>query len=278
MALYERIESERKEFTYFNPKYHTVPHKFFTDNFSGMDSNSAIRQVLADINKWIKYYEPAEVEELLCNVVDYKDCYDRKTGYLNLFRAIRFLICIQSGMTKFDSYLDIMHDRKEIKEWTEGINTTDRRKRSILALVASYTNKSLVLKVAQVMNAPIELQYQGYKHQMIEVLRDIAVNGNTARARVDAANSLLNHLNPNEFTNIQLNFGKGKSFIEQAQDALKLLATKKLKDIKKGKDVSEVINVDIIEEAAKLGVKTEEDELREAVLESNESSQGGDDS
>ena len=236
------------DFKYFNVKHRTIPQNFFAQIFDGEFD----RHLLSPINGWVKYYEDMEIEELLCNVVEYKSLLTEKIEALNFLKAIRFVLCVQSGMTRFDAYLDVQHTSPFVSSYVDSPHPKkEKNKRALMSATASYTNKPIVVKVAQVMNAPIEYQFQGYKHQMIEVLRDIAVNGTSQRERVNAANSLLQHLNPPN-QNISINVNTQKSFIEQAQDALKLLAKKKLEDINEGENVEEIVNVDIIDEAAKL--------------------------
>lgn len=253
IELKEIQDQERA--VYFDFNRHTFSMKFLQEFFSA--SLKAVyhnKLALANINRWAKYYEAFEMEALAGLVAQYIQYYDNK--YMDPFsflRALRFIVCIQSGMTRFDAFIDSHHHYREVKEYIDGENRSSSRKQSLMHATASYTNKKIILVLAQALDAPIQISYQGYKHQMIEVLRDIAVNGTSQRERVNAANSLLQHLNPSELQNIQININqkKEKSFIEQAQDALKMIAKHKLEEIKEGKEVSEVIDVDIIKETLK---------------------------
>lgn len=218
---------------------------------------------LSEINSWLRYYSMDEIEALCETVYEYRNYYKRDWSKLYYFRAIRFLICIQAGLSRFDAYIDAHHQNKLVKEYLE--NKDKDIKKKIMNLAASYSNYNIVIQLAQALDAPIQISYQGYKHQMVEVLRDIAVNGKSERERANAANSLLQHLNPNQMSTLQINIGRDKkevTFIDQAQEALKLLASKKLADIREGTKAEDIINVDIIEETNKI-MKQEIEEMNE---------------
>lgn len=158
---------------------------------------------------------------------------------------------IQAGMDRFESYCDVFWDKDSIKEYQE--SKTEKKKKKIMMGVAAYMNSSLIIRLAKAMDAPIQINYQGYKHQMIEVLRDIAVHGTSQRERVNAADKLLIHLNPNELTSLNLvnvNVdgvqGTGKTIIDSYKEAIQSLAKEKLKLMKEGYDSSEIINADIV--------------------------------
>ena len=234
-------------------QFHGIKLDFFRHIFDLPDYPDTRR--LGTINAWVKAYDTIEVETL-CRVMEqYRNYFKRETAdFFEWFQAMRFLLCVQAGMSRFEAYLDAMHHLPRVKEFQEGLQKDKKLRQTLMNACASFTNRKYVLVLAQALDAPIQISYQGYKHQMIEVLRDIAVNGTSQRERVNAANSLLQHLQPSELSQIQININhkKEKTFIEQAQDALKVLAQKKLEMIKEGNKAEEIINVDVIEEAKRI--------------------------
>jgi hypothetical protein len=233
-------------------QFHGIKLDFFRHIFQLPDYPDTRR--LASINKWIQAYEVIEAETL-CRVMEqYRNYFQReKADFFEWFQAMRFLLCVQAGMSRFEAYLDAMHHLQRVQDFQQ--NPNDKKlKQTLMNACASFTNRKYVLVLAQALDAPIQISYQGYKHQMIEVLRDIAVNGTSQRERVNAANSLLQHLQPSELSQIQININhkKEKTFIEQTKEALKLLAQKKLELMKEGSNSNEIINADIIEESKRV--------------------------
>lgn len=204
------------------------------------------------INKWLKNYDFEEIEGLATAASQFRKYYNRETEtVLNFLRACKMVLNIQAGMDRFESYCDVFWDKDSIKEYQE--SKTEKKKKKIMMGVAAYMNSSLIIRLAKAMDAPIQINYQGYKHQMIEVLRDIAVHGTSQRERVNAADKLLIHLNPNELTSLNLvnvNVdgvqGTGKTIIDSYKEAIQSLAKEKLKLMKEGYDSSEIINADIV--------------------------------
>lgn len=241
---------EPLDYSFINNHCKALKESAYREIFPMANGN---RAGLAEINRYLKHYDVMEMESLCVLAHQYREyyaTYRKKYPFVFYFRAIRFLMCIQAGMDRFEAYLDSHHDYPSIQEYVNKVDTTPKKKMQLMHSVACYANMKFIILLAQAIDAPIQISYQGYKHQMIEVLRDIAVNGTSQRERVNAANSLLQHLNPNELNNLQINIGvyKEKSFIDQAQEALKMLASKKLDDIKSGSKAEDIINVDIIEE------------------------------
>lgn len=241
---------------------------------------------LSNLNRWLKNFSEEEMESICMISYEYSSHYKNNWGHLNYLKAIRFLTNIQAGLTKFDSFIDTHRQNVLVEKY---VNTNDKEEKKnlrqkIMTLVATYSNQKMMIYLAQILDAPIQISYQGYKHQMVEVLRDIAVNGKSERERTNAANSLLQHLNPNQMSSLQINIGvsdkKEVSFIDQAQQALKLLANKKLEDIEDGSNIKDVIDVDIIQSSKVLekeeiekeeieDISEEEKELMTKIKENN---------
>lgn len=222
---------------------------------------SDCRNTLADINRYLSVFDDIEVITLAQVMIEYREFFHIREHptlrYPDLFKAAKFVLDIQGGLSKLESYLRTHYYLDKVKQYEE-LRNTDRKEanrlvRSLSLASSAYGNSKLVLTIAQALDTPIQISYQGYKAQMIEILREIATDKNAShRARMEAANNLLNHLNPSNISTLQINLDKEEkqSFINEARNALKMIAEKKLELFKnKQLDKNEIINVDIIKEA-----------------------------
>lgn len=220
------------------------------------------RNLLAEINKYLSVFDDLEVTTLAQVMMEYRDYLknpnnNKTLRYVDYFKATKFVLNIQGGKSKFESYIDVHYTQSRVKEYKESQdNDTEFVKllrQEIATAAAAYGNSRLVLVLAQALDAPIQISYQGYKNQMIETLRDIATDKKASpKVKMEAAKALLEQLNPNNLSTLQINLGKEEkqSFINDARSALKMLAEKKL-ELFQNENINktEIINVDIIKES-----------------------------
>lgn len=251
--------------------------------------NSDRKNSLADINRYLSKFDEIEIITIAQVMMEYREYFNvnhhKNLRYPDLFKATKFVLDIQGGMSKLESYLKSHYYLDKVQEYEELREKDTKEARRLLSSLATassaYGNSSLVLTLAQALDAPIQISYQGYKNQMIEVLREIATDKKaTPKTRMEAANNLLNQLNPNNISTLQINLGKEEkqSFINDTRTALKLLAEKKLELFKTtDMDKAEIINVDIIKEAnevVKEEFKKDEFEDMEKLLQLKEDTDG----
>lgn len=243
--------------------HHTIKNKwiyavFFPDREYHYDENGRQwnngRWHARVVNKWCKNYDIEELQALCSSASQYRKYFNLDTEkVVDFLRATKMVLNIQGGMDRFESYLDVFWDKENVQAYEK--SKSEGNKKRIMMAVAAYMNSKLLLKMAKALDAPIQINYQGYKHQMIEVLRDIAVNGKSQRERVNAADKLLIHLNPNQLASLNLvniNLdgiqGSNKSIIDSYREGIEALAKEKLKLIKQGVDSNDVINAEILSE------------------------------
>lgn len=237
------------------------------------------RNILAEINKYLEVFDDLELITLAQVMMEYRDYMKVERGkfitYVDYFKATKFVLDIQGGKSKFESYMDTHHYVFNVKRYKEIKDTNNQEskwlKQCIATASAAFSNSTVVLTLAQALDAPIQISYQGYKSQMIEILRDIATDPKAShKTRMEAANSLLTQLNPNNISTLQIQLGKDEkdSFINEARSALKMLAEKKLELFKNNENnKSEIINVDLINEIKK---EVENETIKDAELEEEE--------
>lgn len=234
------------------------------------------RNLLAEINKYLSVFDDLEIITLAQVMMEYRDYLknpnnNRTLKYIDYFKATKFVLNIQGGKSKFESYIDVHYYQTRVQEYKEAKDSdtenTKLLRQNIATSAAAYGNSRIVLVLAQALDAPIQISYQGYKNQMIETLRDIAYDKKASpKVRMEAAKSLLEQLNPNNISTLQINLGKEEkqSFINDARSALKMLAEKKL-ELFQNENINktEIINVDIIKEAEQVKEPIVEAELEE---------------
>lgn len=217
------------------------------------------------LNKWAKLYDEDEMEILgeTCwryrkymptgDSVKERRMNNRSDKLLGL-KSVKMIMSIQGGMDRLEAFCDANKDLDMAVSYNNG-NRSPSSKRKLMSMTAAMCNHTIFLNLAKAMDAPIQIHYQGYKHQMIEILRDIAVNGKSEREKVNAADKLLTYLNPNQLTSLNLinvnmgiGEGTGKSIIESYKEGISMLAKEKLALIKQGADTKEIINATILSE------------------------------
>ncbi len=214
------------------------------------------------INDWARRYDRDELEILGSTVWQYKGYITKhsepkqytREAKLKVLKAIKMIISIQSGMDRFEAFCDANKELELVKKYQEGLDKQNSR-RKLMQMTTAMCNSTVFLTFAKAMDAPIQIHYQGYKHQMIEVLRDIATHGKSEREKVNAADKLLTYLNPNQLTSLNMvninlgdNVAKDKNVIDIYREGLEMLAREKLGIINKGADTKEIINATILSE------------------------------
>lgn len=218
------------------------------------------------LNNWVKLYDQDEMEILGDTCWRYRKYMptssgergdnfvnDRNDKLLGL-KSVKMIMSIQGGMDRLEAFCDANKDLEIVQNYLNG-NKSSTIKRKLMSMTAAICNHKIFLNLAKAMDAPIQIHYQGYKHQMIEILRDIAVNGKSEREKVNAADKLLTYLNPNQLTslnlinvNLGMGEGTGKSIIESYKEGMSMLAKEKLALIKQGANKEEIINATILSE------------------------------
>ena len=169
-----------------------------------------------------------------------------------LLMGIKYVSYIHSGENVLEAYCKSHSFYKHIQEYMLG--TLDKQEKQKLKEALEreatiYSKSQFILKLTNTLDFPLHLLYNGYRYQAIESLRKDMMNSPRAQDRITAADKLLTHLNPNVTqTNVNIRIGEdSKSLIDTYQEALAMLANKKLEMIDSGKNLKEVTNLHIHE-------------------------------
>ena len=186
------------------------------------------------LDNYLSNFDKEEIEVIISIAEQYKDIVEKykenKNGcypIMNYFCAIRFILNMQSGMNKKDAYLDSHHHLDIVKKYQ-----TSKRKDveyRINCLVSAFLNNKIFKELTIAMDTPIQASYQGYKHQALEVLIEVAKQGKSERERVNASKALLEILDKKD-DNINININQKKvSIINTSLDRLEQLSREKRK-------------------------------------------------
>lgn len=194
-------------------------------------------------------------DNLIGSLFEYKELINHSPNksISDLLIAFKYVSYIHSGHTVFDSYVkshsNVKHIKKFLKKQLINPNSDEVKslKESIKHECTLYSKSKFIIKVTNTLDFPLHLIYNGYRYQAIECLRKDMLNATRSQDRINAADKLLNHLNPTlNQTNININLGEGtKSLIDTYQEALEMLANKKLEKLDNGEDLKKVTNYNI---------------------------------
>ena len=194
---------------------------------------------------------------LIGSLLEYRNLleYSKNKSISDLLIAFKYISYIHSGESILESYCKSHSKDKHIQEYLEqrliygNSNEVKQLEENIKREASGYSKSQFIIKVTNALDFPLHLLYNGYRYQAIEVLRKDMLNATKAQDRINAADKLLNHLNPNiNQPNVNIHIGENsKSVIDTYQEALNMLAQKKLEMIDKGEDLKEVTNIEIHE-------------------------------
>lgn len=196
-------------------------------------------------------------KNLVGSLLEYKNLleYSKNKSISDLLIALKYISYIHSGENILESYCKSHSKDKLIQEYLESklINYNSEKTKKLEEIIkreaSNYSKSQFIIKVTNTLDFPLHLLYNGYRYQAIETLRKDMLNAPKAQDRINAADKLLNHLNPNiNQPSVNIHLGESsKSIIDTYQEALTMLANKKLEMIDKGTELKEVTNLNIHE-------------------------------
>lgn len=219
----------------------------FTNSDISKDDVDEINQVLACGSS-------ERYEELLSLVIEHrhiletKDCPSVKA----YCEALKFISYVNSGSELTEAYIKAKaHNRDICVDVMNSNSPSSREELKRLAMI--YAKSKLVIRLQASLDYPLHLLFAGYKYQAIEALRKEMNKAPLPKDRIQAADRLLTHLQPQieQTNNIMINhFGtkEEKNIIETYREALSNYANEKqllLKDNKDVIDIDEIVNLDI---------------------------------
>lgn len=196
-------------------------------------------------------------KNLVGSLLEYKNLleFSKNKSISDLLIALKYVSYIHAGDTIIDSYCKAHSRDKLIQDYMEqklihyGSEKTKQLEEIIKREAITYSKSQFIIKVTNALDFPLHLLYNGYRYQAIEILRKNMLNAPKAQDQINAADKLLSHLNPNiNQPNVNIHLGEStKSIIDTYQEALAMLATKKLEMIDKGENLKDVANLNIHE-------------------------------
>ncbi len=168
--------------------------------------------------------------------------------YLN---AIKFISCKMMDMTNIDAYQFTYPDRYEKYRFKamdiEGLSEEDFRA-SIGSYVSAVAKGKLVTTILSQVQIPTKLLNMGLLQEAINVEATLMRSARSEIVREKAANTLISYLGQEEENQIQIDVGyKKDDIIEQYETAMKLMVEEQLDQIRKGADVKQIANAQIME-------------------------------
>lgn len=203
-------------------------------------TRSLITQDLVDkINGWNE--DPKLLGAFADNVLTYINVL--KTGkyrieeYLN---AVRFVSYKLIGHSDIDAYAITFPDRYQ-RLVDEGVSRND-----IAPYVSIYRKTQLVVKVFEQTIIPTHVLNAPMHQEALNIAMDIAVNGRSEVARVNACNTILSNTKPPETAKIELDVSIDKgSVIDDYEEAMRAMVEQQKVLIEQGGDLKAITNASI---------------------------------
>lgn len=215
-----------------------------------------------EINQVLRCGSSDRYEELLSLVIEHrhiletKDCPSVKA----YCEALKFITYINSGSELTEAYIKAKcHNRDVCIDVMNSDSPASREELKRLAMI--YAKSKLVIRLQASLDYPLHLLFAGYKYQAIEALRKEMNKAPLPKDRIQAADRLLTHLQPQieQTNNIMINhFGtkEEKNIIETYREALSKFADDKHLLLEQNKD-SRVVDLDAI---INLDIERQDDE------------------
>lgn len=209
-----------------------------------------------EINEVLRCGSSERYEELLALVIEHrhiletKDCPSVKA----YCEALKFISYINSGSELTEAYIKAKaHNRDICIDVMNSTSPSSREELKRLSMI--YAKSKLVVRLQASLDYPLHLLFAGYKYQAIEALRKEMKSAPLPKDRIQAADRLLTHLQPQveQTNNIMINhFGtkEEKNIIETYREALSKFANDKQLLLEQNKDnktidLDSIINLDI---------------------------------
>lgn len=164
--------------------------------------------------------DPLVAENMRDNLISYtkvlNDGRFRMTDYMDAVRYVSFKLM---SYTNQDAYARTFPNR-----W-QALHASGATAKDISAYVSAYNKNKLVNLILEQTLIPTHVLNQDIYQQAINVQADMMMNAKSEKVRVEAANSLLNHLKRPEVQKVELDIGiKDSSGMKELRDSMAQLA------------------------------------------------------
>lgn len=207
-----------------------------------------------EVNEVLKVGNSERFSDVLAMMLEHKTILESKDcpSLKAYCEAIKFISYTNAGLEVVDAYVKAKSTNKNIIE-NSMINTEDA-KLELLKEALLFSKTKLVIKLQGMMDYPLHLLFAGYRYQAIAILRKEMNEAKMSRDRINAADKLLIHLQPQleqiHQTNILINNNSQdkESIISTYRNALLDFAKNKRQLIEnKEGTAEEVINIKVME-------------------------------
>jgi len=174
-----------------------------------------------------------------------------KYSITKYFTAIKYCSFKMMNMTNIEAYRHTYPDRYErLRERyidMEGYTQEDFEKK-VSSYVYAVSSSKLVTTILSQIQIPTKILNMGVLQEAINVEASLMRSARSETVREKAANTLIQYLGGDEENKIQIDIGYRKDdIIDQYEAAMLRMAEEQLGQIRKGADVKQIANAQILE-------------------------------
>lgn len=179
------------------------------------------------------------------SLITYQSALSGKKIPINAYvDAVRFCAFLESnGGNAVDAYIKTFIHTDFVKK-RYPCNTDTAEYRELNSAVTRYRKRPLVLDIISQAEVPLYLMFQGYRYKAVNRLAKEMEEASLARDRINAADKLLQHLQPPEGLKIEVDVTNTKAeVIDTYEEMMSKMVAKKRQLMLEGGNIVEIANI-----------------------------------